>query len=227
MGVECAGGNRGRSRSPALCRCEAQIWLYAAGLVALMRQSPFGQRGFCLFSAWFYREMGAKMPSSVFLRHGGNPEFGENVSIASATAVVLGTPFGPWPGNHSRPCFDRDGAVLDLRCLIFPRCAYWPTFGGGGRSGGYERHHHSRRPNVSGIPARKGMVVDSMSHAFLLLVTCFYCYVAGWYRFLGSRLGGEFIGLWAGRGTIADACTSFFYLSGCSPRRLAMAGPRW
>lgn len=27
---------------------------------------------------------------------------------------------GPWPGNHSRPCFDRDGAVLDLRCLIFP-----------------------------------------------------------------------------------------------------------
>ena len=50
-------------------------------------------QGLSLFSAWFYREMGAKMPSSVFL--GGiitdqsYPEFGENVSIG-LDAVILG-----------------------------------------------------------------------------------------------------------------------------------------
>jgi acetyltransferase-like isoleucine patch superfamily enzyme len=105
---------------------EGRKWFLAAMLASIVVHSPFQSMitGLSLLAPWYYRGMGARMPSSVLI--GGRSrisdpwflEVGENVNIGG-DAVILGH-----LGHGREIILGRviigDGAVVGTRAVIFP-----------------------------------------------------------------------------------------------------------
>ena len=94
-------------------------------MISVLEQSPFKSMtvGISIFSTWFYRGMGAKMPASVLIGKGlmRDPwffEFGENVNIGTG-AMLLGHL------GHGKEIFlgkvrIGDDVIIGVNAIIFP-----------------------------------------------------------------------------------------------------------
>jgi serine acetyltransferase len=102
-----------------------QKWFFAATLISVLEHSPFKSMtvGISLFSTWFYRGMGARMPASVLIgkcliRDPWFLEMGENVNIGTGS-LLLGH-LGHGKEIVLGKLVIGDDVIIGVNAVIFP-----------------------------------------------------------------------------------------------------------